>query len=101
MTKATLIQRMSFQLRHEARKAIEKMDYADFGLTASDDLKTIAESDGSFYGMYYYRNGIEVIAIPDFYIDEDCISLVGSQGNNYTLYCGTLYAGFHVAEPMN
>jgi hypothetical protein len=89
MTTATLIKRMTSTLKAEAVTAAAKVDL--YGYTISSDLKTIIDDDG-FYPMLYFLCGEEVIAVPDFYIGEDGVSLTGSRGGNYELRGETLYA---------
>lgn len=88
---ATLISRMTKNAKSEMAAAAAQIDLE--GYTISADYMTITcdeDQDGSFYGILYYRNGSEVIAVPDFYIGEEDVSLTGSKGGEYTLSGETL-----------
>lgn len=86
MTTATLIQRFSKTTKLELNAAAAQINLD--GYTISSDNMTITcddDTDGSFYTMMYFRNGAEVIAVPDFYIGEDGVLLNGSRGGEYEL----------------
>jgi hypothetical protein len=86
-----LITRMSKNLKAEAQTAANQIELD--GYTVNTNTNTITcdeDTDGSFYGIWFYRNGEEVIAVPDFYIGEDDVSLTGSKGGEYTLNGETL-----------
>mgnify|MGYP003374078999 CR=1 FL=1 len=84
MKAATKVQRMSKALAFEASRAAAKIEID--GYTVSNDRITCDEDrDGSFYPVLYFRCGDEVIAVPDFYIGEEHVSLTGSQGGSYRL----------------
>lgn len=86
MTTAKLINRMSGTLKAEAVTAANTLYLP--GYTISADLKRIVcdeDQDGSFYPMLYFRNGEEVIAVPEFYIGEEGVSFTGSRGGDYEL----------------
>ena len=85
---ATLIQRMSKNLQSEAARAASKIELD--GYTVSDDGKRIYDDEGGFYEVLYYRCGEEVIAVADFYLDEEGCSIRGSQDNWYELNGDTL-----------
>lgn len=93
MTTATQIQRFSKNIKAQMHTAASKIELD--GYTISADYLTITcdeDDDGSFYGMVYYRSGDELIAVPDFYIGETNISLVGSRGGEYILNDETVEA---------
>lgn len=89
---ATMITRMSKTLKAEAVTAASKLNLIDY--VVSSDGRTIEDVvDGGFYPVLYFRNGDEVIAVPDFYIGEDSVSFTGSKGGEYTLVNETLHIG--------
>ena len=89
----TLIARMSSLLKAEAQTAANKIELD--GYTVSADNKTITcDEDGCFCPILFFRNGEEVIAVPDFYISEELVSLIGSKGGEYTFNNETLTAGW-------
>lgn len=87
------IARMSSTLKAEAITAVAQIEVDGYTVSGNQILDN---DDGSIYGILFYRNGDEVIAVPDFYISEDNVSLIGSKGNDYTLNGETLVAGFNV-----
>lgn len=91
MTIATIINRMSKMVKAEAVTAAIVLENELVGYTI-DGNKIIENESGDFYGMVYYRNGEEVIAVADFYLGEDGITFWGSKGGKYTLNGETLVA---------
>jgi hypothetical protein len=88
------IQRMSKTIKAEAAAALNRtldglfVEYGEWII--SSDLRTI-ENDEYLCTVTYFRNGDEVIAVPDFYMDEDEVSFTGSRGGEYVLRCVDLY----------
>lgn len=84
MTTATQISRMSKILKAEAVTATSKIELD--GYTTDFNSRTITDDEsGDFYPILYYRNGEEVIAVPDFYLGEANVTLTGSRGGEYRL----------------
>lgn len=86
MTTATQIQRFSKTIKMELHSAASQIELD--GYTISADYMTITcdeDTDGGFYGMLYFRSGEEVIAVPDFYLGEEGVTLTGSKGGEYEL----------------
>jgi hypothetical protein len=90
MSNTTPISRMSKNLKSEAEKANDMIQLDGYTVTGLNTIICDDDNDGSFYGILHYRNGEEVIAVPDFYIDEENVTLTGSKGNEYTLNIETL-----------
>jgi hypothetical protein len=93
MTTATLVQRMTKNTKAEMTAATAQI-YLDGYTVSADGLRIVCDedNDGSFYTVLYYRNGDELIAVPDFYIGEESVSLRGSKGGEYRLDNETLVA---------
>lgn len=86
MTTATQIQRFSKNIKMELHSAAAQI--ALDGYTISDDYMTITcdeDTDGGFYTVAYFSSGEEVIAVPDFYLDEEDVTVTGSKGGEYTV----------------
>lgn len=86
MTTTTQIQRFSKNIKMELNSATSKIELD--GYTISADNMTITcdeDTDGGFYTILFFRNGEEVIAVPDFYIGEEGVTLTGSKGGEYEL----------------
>ena len=92
MATATQIQRMSKLLKAEAVTALSKISIDGYTVQSNNTITCDEDDDGSFYPIWFYRNGEEVIAVPDFYISEENVSLTGSRGGEYTLNGETLVA---------
>lgn len=89
----TLITRMTKNLKAEAAAALAQIELDGYTVTGN----TIAcndDTDGSFYGIWFFRSGEEVVAIPDFYVNEGSSAHTGSRGGEYTLDGETLTAGW-------
>mgnify|MGYP001615563397 CR=1 FL=1 len=90
----TLINRMSKNLKAEAVTAVNKIEIDGYTVQADNTIVCDEDQDGSFYEIWFYRNGNEVIAVPDFYINEGGSMHTGSRGGEYTLNGETLTAGW-------
>lgn len=91
----TTITRMSKNLKVETHAAIAQIELDGYTVnTATNTITCDSDTDGGFYGIVFYRSGDEVIAVPDFYISEEKVSLIGSRGGEYTLDGDTLTAGW-------
>lgn len=86
--------RFTKQIKAEAAIAAAAT-LAEMPYTLSADGMRVYDEDGGWYGMLYFRSGEEVIAIPEFYVDEENVSLAGSRGGDYTFSGDTLKAGFY------
>lgn len=71
-------------------------DETDSRWVVSDDFKRIidTEDDGSYYPLMLFRDGEEVIAVPEFYLGEYDINLIGSKRGEYTFNNETLVKGW-------
>ncbi len=102
----TPIARLSKNDRYEADAAIATLVASLNGgdwiygapekLTVKDGAArlNIVDEDGErgYCGLYLFRNGEEVVAVPDFYLGEDDVHFTGSKGGAYVLSGDTLMA---------